>query len=99
MHESLLIFLRVGVHSSMLRQEMQLVPAVTSLNVDGSNMMFVKLTTLKVFAVFSASKYRGQLKIPQVTLISSFLVILLINKHCADKNQMMTLPLNSTLSW
>ncbi len=54
MHEPYLRFVRVGVGSRMLRPEIKLVPAVTSLNIDG----FV--------AVFSASRHCIQLKLSRV---------------------------------
>ncbi len=72
MHESFLKIeepqIWVGVRSRMLRPEMQLVPAVTSLNVDG----FVDMKLLcQYLALSSASRHCIQLKLSLVTLYLS----------------------------
>ncbi len=84
MHEAFLTFLRVGV-CLQTWLKMQLVSAVTSLNMDGFDVL-VKMKW-QFFAVFSASSRCIQRYLSHVTFIVSFVIILLINQHYFDKIQ------------
>ena len=74
----LIRFLRVGLCSWMLRQEMWLVPAVTSVSL---KFVFLAKTPCRVFAVFSASRHCVQLKLSQVNFYVYMSCYGHINRH------------------
>ncbi len=76
-------FLRVGVCSRMLRPEMWLLLAVTSVNMSGFDIL-VKILW-QFLGVLSASRHCIQLKLSQVTFVASFLIILPLNQNYVDK--------------